>query len=453
MTFPPGYRTNVPDEVAHPNEARPSFPGESIGHLQAAFSEYVRLPDYDVVTVTAAAAVTAHMPGDPTWLLVVSPASTSKTETIRVFDDVVEERVDDITIGGLLAWKPGKKRGEQEPTGILARHSGNMFASIGDLSTLLASSDRGHRDAVFSLLRRAYDGSVHRDLAAGPLRWQGRLTLLAAVTPSVDNYSSHADSLGPRWLYYRLPTLNGADRRASSRAARENQGRVGEYRDAIQPLAVRVVAAAVERLAHVAVSYELGEAVDDYAAVACLGRASVERSGYGRKEITSPASIEGPARIAGQLHRLAHALLSLGLSDDEAARLCRRVALDSMPLKRRGVLAALASGEELPVAVVARMTGFHRHVVRFALEELETIGVAAYDATSEEGFDDDSTRTRRPWKLDGDDAALIARVFGEQEVARKVASPTTSPPIYTSTPHFVPPSTPHEQRDSAGGAS
>ncbi|MGH8902903.1 MAG: hypothetical protein ACRDYA_14855 [Egibacteraceae bacterium] len=72
---------------------------------------------------------------------------------------------------------------------------------------MLATSDRGGRDQLFALLRRVYDGSATRDLgnAPSPLRWQGRMTFLAACTPAIDHYSSHADALGPRLLYWRLP--------------------------------------------------------------------------------------------------------------------------------------------------------------------------------------------------------------------------------------------------------
>jgi hypothetical protein len=70
----------------------------------------------------------------------------------------------------------------------------------------LATSDRGGRDAVFALLRRAYDGSASRDISPPgrtegehpKLFWSGRLTVVAAVTGAIDRYTAHADQLGPR---------------------------------------------------------------------------------------------------------------------------------------------------------------------------------------------------------------------------------------------------------------
>lgn len=110
--------------------------------------------------------------------------------------DLADERVDELTAAALLSWTKGKQPRE---TGILTRIGRQGFVTVNDFSTVLAGSDHGGRDQLFSLLRVAYDGSVTRDLGNAPraLRWEGRLTILAACTPAIDHYSSHADALGP----------------------------------------------------------------------------------------------------------------------------------------------------------------------------------------------------------------------------------------------------------------
>jgi hypothetical protein len=424
-------------------------PSERTGldELLRAFAKYVVLPNYDPVIFCTAVVVTSHMDGDPTWGSLVSPSSTAKTEIIRIFGDAVQEALDELTVGGLLAWGPKAKGAtKQEPIGILARHPGHVCASIADLSTLLATSDHGARDQLFALLRRAYDGSVQRDISPGPLRWRGRLTLLAAVTPRIDSYSSHADALGPRWLYYRLATLQSTHRRESSRSSRLQADSIEAHRSRIRPIARAVIESAVDRLPMIEVSEQLGDHIDDAAEVASLGRATVERSGYGRREITGMPAIEGPARIAGQLHRLARGLLALGLDEQDAAAICRRAALDSMPPARRAALSALAPGEPLTSARIARLAGCDRKVARFALEELQSVGVVTYRGADQDGDDDEPTRTPKPWHLAGEDAELIGHLLlapGET----KRGNPTPQPPRIESTPRFVPPS------DSATGAA
>jgi hypothetical protein len=210
-------------EIGAAVEARP------LAELLSAFADYLALDDTTHIVFALAVAVAAHLDdGEPLWGLLVGAPAGGKTETLRALDDVADEHLDEITGPGLLSWS---KTRPPRPTGLLARRQGPVFATIGDLSTLLAMSDRGVRDQLYALLRRAFDGSVTREVgnAPGPLRWEGRLTLLAAVTPQVDRYATHADALGPRWLYLRScpPTSTSAARRAESHAAQAANANTG----------------------------------------------------------------------------------------------------------------------------------------------------------------------------------------------------------------------------------
>lgn len=180
----------------------------ALDKLIASMRAYLHLPNADNVAFAAAVAVTATAGGDPCWGLLVGAPSGGKTETIRAFGDVADATVDDITGPGLLGWTGGPRRGH--PIGLLTciGDGTRAFATVADLSTLLAQSDKGYRETLYALLRRAYDGDVIREhgQAPRPLRWHGRLMLLAAVTPEIDRYASHTDALGPRWLYWRLPS-------------------------------------------------------------------------------------------------------------------------------------------------------------------------------------------------------------------------------------------------------
>ena len=410
---------------------------DSLPELIAQYARYVHLPDYDVVTFATGIAVTAHMKGDPTWGSIIAAPSSAKTETVRLLGDTADEEMDEITAAGLLSWLPGKTARE---TGLLARHKGRVFATIADLSTILATSDRGMRDVLFSLLRRAYDGQVVRELggAPRPLRWQGRLTLLAAATPLIDHYSSHTNALGPRWIYFRLPDLAAPDARRAAQAARRHTDVLDARRAEARATAARVVRSAANRLCTVETPAWVGTAIDDAALVACAGRATVERWGYGKREITALPSRESPARLAGQLHRLAHALLALGVDPATAAALSRRVALDTVPETRRVVLATLAGGEALTTSQVARRAACHRHVAGFALEELAAIGVAI-DASGR--TETDHSRARAQWRLDGPDAPLITHVFSQHDGTKSGGQPPNPQDRASGGRHrhFVPP--------------
>jgi len=378
----------------------------------SASRRYLHLPGVGAtgaahVLFTLAVAVSADFVGDPLWGLVVGAPSSGKTEAIRGLDSAADRHLNDITAAGLLGWAGGTRNGRV--VGLLADCGPRVFATIRDLSTMLAMSNQGNRDQLFGLLRDAYDGRVVRHLGTSPapLSWEGRLTLLAAVTPSIDRYAVHADALGPRWLYYRLREADTATRRAAAQAARLNAPMLEEHRARMRDLTRTAVATAVPLAREAVLDARLSTAIEDAALTACLGRAAVPRDGYGKREISDLPTIEEPPRIVGQMTHLGRALLGLGADVDLASRLCRRAALDSMPQTRRRVLVALASGERQSVAEIARRSGMDRKLARFALEELASVGVCDFPGRHE-GADDD--KRRRDWHLAGENAGLVCGV-------------------------------------------
>jgi hypothetical protein len=370
--------------------------------------QYVSDPAHILVALGAAATRNDHQ--EPCWLLIVAAASAGKTETVRMLDYAADEHLDEVTSAGLLGWSKGKTA---KPTGVLSRIGDRALVTFGDLSTLLATSDKGGRDAVFALLRRAYDGAASRDVSPpgrtegehARLAWEGRLTVVAAVTGAIDRYTAHADQLGPRWVYVRLPAFGTAEKRAASRMTRGRN--ISKDRARVREAAARLVATATHHLPNTLPEHVL-DAIEDAALVTCWGRAGVPRSGYGRREILDVASIEEPMRVVQQITAIARGLSGLGLGDDAVTALARRVALDSMPASRHGVLSALSTGELLSTTGVAKAAGIDRKVARFTLEELEAIGVVESDRADEDAEDASGVVT---WALAGDDGALVADVF------------------------------------------
>lgn len=215
--------------------------------LIAQLRTWLDLPDPGPTIASCAAAATVPLDGEEAaWLLNVAAPSAGKTEAVNLLDNVTNGRLNEITSAGLLGWSRGK---DPQPVGILTRVPGNALVTFGDLSSLLATSDRGGRDQVFGLLRRAYDGHVTRDITpaggakkgGGSLAWDGRLTVVAAVTNAIDRYSAHADALGPRWLYVRATERelqsrrNAAERSPGSTPSRGERQAHGCNQDRHQP--------------------------------------------------------------------------------------------------------------------------------------------------------------------------------------------------------------------------
>jgi hypothetical protein len=409
---------------------QPSTVPASVDDLVKVLAGYQHLDDPGHVWFALAVAVSGlAFDDDPLWGMLVGPASSGKTETTRILSGIAGH-VDDLTASSLLSWTKGKT---PRPTGILTRIGERGILTVGDFSTVLAMSNKGGRDQLFANLRRVYDGHLTRDLgnAEEPLRWRGRLTILACCTPVIDQYAAHADALGPRWLYYRFGRKSTASKRAMGNVARGES--VRDARSQAAELAAAILKPVAVRARSIRIPQPLGAALVETAIVACLGRAAVPRNGYGRRDIEGIAVPEDPPRLVKQLEQLVGGLLALGMDEHRALALARRAALDSMPQARRGALEALVDNQRT-VSEVAQQIGCDRKVARMALEELRAIGVASCPVEDDAEDDEELGRwTPRLWQLDGPDQQLIVDVLTAQPWDEKlVASP--HPPQDTRVP-------------------
>jgi hypothetical protein len=399
--------------------------GATIADLFEVMGGYLHLDDREHILFALAVAVSAELDGPPLWGMLVGAPSGGKTEAIEVLRDRAVH-LDELTAPGLLSWQPAKP--VPKPTGALIRLGGRGLLTIGDLSTLIAGTDRSGstREQLFANLRRIYDGSLTRDLgnAPGPLHWQGRATALAGCTPAIDRYAAYTDALGPRFLYFRLPAATPDAERKRQRKVRDTGDTLEERRKEARRLAGEIVHQAAQRARSLTLPEPMTEAIFDDAYVTTLGRASVPRYGYGKREIDGLPVIENTPRVTGQLLMLARCALALGLDEPAALELCRRAALDSMPEVRRRALDELAGGEVLTGREVGRRIECQKDVALRALEDLEAVGVVASvqnDDEPEGGFP-----TPTLWHLSGPAGAMVASVMAGHPVYE--TDNTTPPP-------------------------
>jgi hypothetical protein len=405
------------------------------GAVIDAIRRYQVVEDTDFLRVALAVAATAHLDGEPLWLQIVGSPSSGKSEAISMLRDTVDGRVGEITSAGLLSWAGGAKG---HPVGLLARvGDGKRLATISDFSTILGDADRKTRAQLFSNLRVVYDGYLIREhgSAPRPLVWEGRLTLISAVTPQIDAFSSYADALGPRWLYVRVSEPSRCNRKRASDSARTYAGSKENLRADARAQALRAVTNARNRIGAVEVNDIDGDLLSDAAIVATLIRSDVPRDGYTRL-VTGEVVREEPYRMVTMLVALYRGLKALGLHNIDARRITMRCAIDSAPLTRRRVLDVLRDGEIMSTKAVAQKLCADFRVAKIALEDLELLGVVEGErvgkAPKDEAEEQTDRRTRE-WKLAGDDGKLVARVL--EGVSRKVGSIHTSPPSNARASH------------------
>jgi hypothetical protein len=433
--------------VSIPNRA-----AQLLGELVCQLRGWHHLPDPTHLLAALAVAVTAADDTcEPAWLLLVAAPSSGKTEVVRLLDDLTDSRLDDVTVAGLLSWRTAGRGKPARPGGVLTKIKHGLL-TLGDLSTLLAMSDRrgGGSDQVFAALRRVYDGHYEREggvpgggSSEGCLKWAGRLTVVGAVTGAIDGYSAHADQLGSRWLYARLPERDTAAKRSAAVLAR--RGGLTADRAKARALAARVVVAGRAELPKVELADAVLDAIEDAALVCCWGRAAVPRHSYGRREIDGPVTIEEPMRVIHQLGTVARGLVALGTTLEQTEVVCRRLALDSMLAARLAVLDVLGLGaDNATTARVAAAAGLDRGVTRRALEDLEAVGVVHGEREGHEPPDGVADWRPCTWRLTGSDGALIAAVINTANCDRRCSENGVVP---TQPPQNK------DQREGMGGQS
>lgn len=385
---------------------------ELLQDVLAALRLYCHLEEDQAVFFTLALAAASRREGSQLWGLLVGASSSGKTELISLVEGWADASVNELTEAGLHSWTKHKP---PRATGLLTRVPSLAFVTISDLSTLLAGGEKGMRDRLFADLRCVYDGSFTRDLGQqAVLAWRGQLAFLGAVTDAIDRYASHADQLGPRWLYLRFPPLSERGRQRAARLATDISGSERQaLREDAQRRAVVLLEEAARRIADISPSEEAKVVIEEAAMVAAAGRSVVPRHGYGKREITGEATREEPMRLVVQLVALYQGALAIGLDEPSTLRLLRRSALDSMPLTRRKVLGELATGELLTAAEIGRRIGTDRKVVRFSLEELHVVGVCRYEGDDQDDGEEATRDRKRTWRLHGPDGERVVRTFAQ----------------------------------------
>jgi hypothetical protein len=347
---------------------------EAVAHL-------LRLHDLSVVDVILAALIANELPGDPVWMAFVSPPSNGKTELLMGAARTPKTYLlSTLTKNTLISGqRPAGPSDPKEPS-LLPRLTSRTLI-LKDFTTILGLP-RDERNAILGLLREVYDGKVVKPFGTGKVfTWEGKVGLLAGVTPIFDRHSSVQAILGERFLLFRLPGGDREARRAQGQRALSAAGHEASLRATLGTAMVRAHATARAwydaQGQRIVIPHELDESLIVLADLAAFGRAGVLRDGYDR-EVRYLPEPEGPGRLVKQLRQIALGLVIVRgklRPDQEELSTLRRIARDTMhPMKAR-VLKALAA-EDLPLAALAKAAGLPYAMAQREAEDLALLGFA-----------------------------------------------------------------------------
>src|SRR5262245_15783217 len=308
----------------------------SLAETEVIFKRWIRDDDLQPTrAILAAYLANQQLAGDPVWLLVVGGSGVGKTERLMplsVMPDIVLES----SITGpaaLLSGTAKKERAKTASGGILRKLPKDGGVLLLKDFTSIIDMHRDARAEVLAALREVYDGRWDRSVGADggyTLTWTGHAGLIAGCTTAIDSAHSVIATMGTRFVLVRLREDDALSQSAITHVGHEQAMRQ-QLQDAVRGL-----------LEHPPGTAHSLDDDDIKTRLAALGRyvararSPVDRDYQG--EIRLVLDAEAPTRIAKNLAQLWRAAGLLGLPQQDAWTLVRRVGMDSVPKLRREVL-------------------------------------------------------------------------------------------------------------------
>jgi hypothetical protein len=310
--------------------------GTVLGEIIKGYRRYLHMPDDEPACAMLGVVAADRMAfyGEAPWMLINGQAGGGKTTLLKSIAQLPRvHEIDVITEAGLLS-ASSKKDKDEASTGGLLRVIGDRGLILNMDFTSVLQQDKTQGPAL-AALRRIYDGTWSRATGTDggtKLDWQGRVSFLAGVTPAIDRKYHVIADMGDRWVQIRLRQTNGYQESLAVANNRINN-------------TVRQTETA-ELIYDVMASLESDHAVADDPAMRRItamstftsrSRSLVVRDSHSGAVLDIP-SAEAPTRIMSTISQMYYGLRALDCPREKGLAICRRVAMDSIPMVRRLVL-------------------------------------------------------------------------------------------------------------------
>ena len=351
---------------------------KTLADVHETFQNWLYLPDTSALDLALATVVANHGQADPVWLLIVDAPGGGKTEVINALSSLpYMHSMSDFTEAGLLSGTSEKERAETATGGLLRQIGEFGILTIRDFGAILAMQ-QDIRGKILQDLREMYDGHWKRNVGTDggqALEWQGKIGLIGAATPAIDEHHSVLASLGERFIFYR-PLPSEETKREMARQALMDIGKEVRMRAELQAAVAGLFTSLDLKQPIPDLQGDQTEYLITLATLTVHCRSAVERDRI-KREVQEVPEGEYPTRLVKVLRLLYHGLTTIGVESGGAWNLVKQVALSSMPRSRRRVLEHLVSERDWrTTARIATQLDYPTTSIKRALEDLTAHQVA-----------------------------------------------------------------------------
>ena len=350
--------------------------------------KYLYVKDEGPILVTIAVALSNKLAGDPVWLLLIAPPGGSKSEIIRAFS--ANGKINDF-VHPISTLTPSTfVSGLPENEDLLPRIDGKII-TLKDFTTILTKQPDA-RNEILGQLREIYDGHFSKETGSGvgTKYYDSKITVIAGVTPVIDNFAGVQSLLGERFLRIRTHEdedidANQALRESMAMAAYNGEGLEEEMRINISNRVLSLYKDfSPDKIPTIAKN--LAFFIVDCAEISSVLRTGVDRDiTHNIKSVPEP---EFSTRLSKQYKKIAMVIawmLGKQKVDFQSISYVYRIALDTIEKKRILILKSL-NWTGLTTKEISDLTLLPSNTVREVLEDLWILGICSrYQEADEQG--------------------------------------------------------------------
>ena len=310
----------------------PDGKGMKRADVLAGYRKWLYLPDSDILDVAFGTAFANRLPGRPLWMFLVGPPGGLKTEIIQSFGDSVTTSLEtDITRQALVS---GMQTLSGADPSLIPAWNGRLVL-IADFTTIL-SMNQLERDAIFGILRSAYDGRYEKKFGNGVLRiYRSCFGILAGVTPVIETFSVTHPVLGERFVKFYVSRSSSRIRHetAAVEASLDNLNRETTMQEELRAVAKQALERKVDLTKPPDIHPEVKHRLVLLAQWAAAMRGVVSRDRYTQDVLHRPVTEIG-TRLVKQFAKLTQGVAMFRgkhIAGFDEFRIAAQVARDSAP--------------------------------------------------------------------------------------------------------------------------
>jgi len=375
-----------------------------IEDVKLEFVECLYLKDHELIDILLGAIVGNLFEGpDSLNFDLVGPPSSTKTELLRSLSGYQSiYTISTLTPQTLIS-------GIKGPAGSLLlnlKRDGKKILVIKDLTSILEMRSES-RQEIFGQLREIADGYFSKTFGTGKkVEWNGKVGIIAGVTPVIDEHHGHNQILGERFLYCRISNDNPA---AMAKRARDMTGKEIGMRQRLQEVTKQFLEQFTEpRIEDIHISEDIERKLISLSCFIAQARTGVSRDRY-HGTVGHLPEAEGPARLIKQLWILGAGIATVqakGEVDEPIYSIIKRVAMNSLPRHRNLILrtmwdSLIMSPQRESTRVISKLINTPTETAKRYLEDLWMVGLLNRHMEGEDDNDEEWKTKKTPysWQL------------------------------------------------------